>query len=85
MLTNISIDLCEITWPRKVWIVAHPLGTLVGLYPVMAGMVYLLKPGSQHWGLCIPRQSESHVNVGPVSIWVVKEPARVTGTLAPWQ
>ena len=21
----------------------------------------------QHWGLCIPRESENHVNVGPVS------------------
>ena len=38
--------------------------------------------GSQHWGLCIPRESENHVNVGPVSIWDVKEPPRTTSTLA---
>ena len=24
------------------------------------------KPGSQHGGLCIPFESENHVNVGPV-------------------
>ena len=36
----------------------------------------------QHWGLCVPRESENHVNVGPVSIWDVKEPLRTTSTLA---
>ena len=28
------------------------------------------------------RESENHVNVGPVSIWDVKEPLRTTSTLA---
>jgi hypothetical protein len=52
-------------------------------YLVTAGMVYsVLKPGSQHWGLCIPRELENHINVGPVSIWDVKEPMRTTSTLA---
>ena len=32
--------------------------------------------------LCIPRESENHVNVGPVSIWDVKETLRTTSTLA---
>ena len=41
-----------------------------------------IKSGSQHWGLCIPRESENHVNVGPISIWDVKEPLRMTSTLA---
>jgi len=36
-------------------------------------MVYLvLKPGSEHWRLCIPCESMNHFNVGPVSIWDVK-------------
>ena len=52
-------------------------------YPVTADMVYLvLKPGSRHWGLSIPQELENHVNVGPVSIWDVKEPLRMTSTLA---
>ena len=47
-----------------------------------ACMVYLvLKPGSQHWGLCILCESENHVKVGPVSVWDVKEPLRMTSTL----
>jgi len=29
-----------------------------------------------------PHESENHVNVGPVSIWDVKEPLRTTSTLA---
>ena len=29
--------------------------------------IFGVKPGSQHWGLCIHRESEIHVNVGPVS------------------
>ena len=46
-------------------------------------MVYLLlKPGSQHWGLRIHRESDNHVNVSPVSIWDIKEPLRTTSTLA---
>ena len=52
-------------------------------YPVMADMIYLLlKPGSQHLGLCIPCESENHVDVGPVSIWHVIEPLRTTSTLS---
>ena len=52
-------------------------------YLVTAGMVHLiLKPGSQHWGQCIPRELENQVNVGPVLIWDVKEPLRKTSTLA---
>ena len=51
-------------------------------YLVTAGMVYsVLKPGSQHWGLCIPRELENHNNVGPVSIWDVKEPLRTASIL----
>ena len=30
----------------------------------------------------VNRESENHVNVGPVSIWDVKEPLRKTSTLA---
>ena len=30
---------------------------------------------------CIPRQSENHVNVGPVSVWDIKQPLRPTSTL----
>ena len=37
-------------------------------------MRYIKKPGSQHWGLFIPRESENQINVGLVSIWNVKEP-----------
>ena len=33
--------------------------------------------GSQHWGLYIPRESENHVNVGPVSVWDIKDPLRL--------
>ena len=46
------------------------------------GTVSCEKSGSQHWGLCIPRESENHDNVGPVSIWDVREPLRTTSTLA---
>ena len=46
------------------------------------GSCDLKKSGSQHWGLCIPRESENHVNVGAVSVWDVKEPLRTTSTLA---
>ena len=35
--------------------------------------IFGLNHGSQHWGLCIPRESEN-VNVGPVSNWDVNEP-----------
>ena len=45
------------------------------------GSCHLDKSGSQHWGLCIHRESENHVNVGPVSIWDVKEPLRTTSTM----
>ena len=31
--------------------------------------IFVVKPCSQHWGPCIPRESENHINVGPVSIW----------------
>ena len=31
------------------------------------GYVWRKKPGSQHWILCISRDSDDHVNVGPVS------------------
>ena len=52
-------------------------------YQVMTDMVYLvLKPGSQHWGLFIPQESENHVNVCLASVWDVKEPLRMTSTLA---
>ena len=33
-------------------------------------------------GTVFPCESENHVNVGPVSIWDVKEPLRTTRTLA---
>jgi len=37
-------------------------------------LIYLmLKPGSQHGGLCITCELENHVNAGPISIWDVKE------------
>jgi len=39
------------------------------------------KLGSRHWVLCIPRNWEVTLNVGPVSIWNVKQPLR-TGILA---
>ena len=42
----------------------------------------VLNPGFQHWRLCIPRESENHINVYPVSIWDLKEPLRTTNTLA---
>ena len=46
-------------------------------YLVTEGMAYLLlKPGSQHWGLCIPHESENHVNVGTISIWDIKSNRR---------
>ena len=49
----------------------------------IAGMVYLpLKSCSQCVGLCIPCESENHINVGPILIWDVKEPWRMTSTLA---
>ena len=32
------------------------------------GIFWWKKPGSQHWGLCIPCESDKHINVGPVSI-----------------
>ena len=51
-----------------------------GSIPVPADVIK--QSGSQHWGLCIPRESENHVNAGPVSIWDVKEPLRTTSTLA---
>ena len=45
--------------------------------------VYLvLKPGSQHWGLCIPHESEHRAYVGPISIRNVKERPKMTSTLA---
>ena len=44
--------------------------------------VVVTKSGSQYWGLCIRRESVNHVNVGPVSIWDVKEQLRTTSTLA---
>ena len=47
-------------------------------YLVTADMVYLvLKPGSQHWGLCIRCESKNHFNVGPVSIWDVKKTLQI--------
>jgi len=34
------------------------------------GMLYfVLKPGSQHWELCIPHKSDNHFNVGHISVW----------------
>ena len=46
------------------------------------GRIYGVKPGSQHRGLFIPRDSENHFNVGQVSIWYIKEPLWTTSTLA---
>ena len=60
---------------------AHPPGRVQ--YPVTAGVVYfVLKPGSQHWGLCIPRESEKHVIVDSVSLLDAKDPRMTTSTLA---
>ena len=51
-------------------------------YQVTACMIYLvLNPGPQHWGLCIPHESENPINVGTVSIRDLKEPLRMTNTL----
>ena len=40
--------------------------------------------GVKPLGICIPHESENHINVSPVSIWDVKEPLslRTTSTLA---
>ena len=43
---------------------------------VVSSTQIFIEAGFQHWGLCIPRESENHVNVGPVSIWDVNEPVR---------
>ena len=52
----------------------------VGSVPNAAGM-FGIQPGSRRWERCIPRESENHLNVGPVSIYDVKEPLRTTSTL----
>ena len=51
-------------------------------YQVTTGMILGNKPGSQYWGLCIPRESENHVNVSSVASWDVKEPLKTTSTFA---
>ena len=42
----------------------------------------MMKIMCMHKNECISITSENHVNVGPVSIWDVKEPLRTTSTLA---
>ena len=48
----------------------------------MAGIVYLVLKPFFNMGLCIPHESENHVNISPISILNVKEPQRTTSTLA---
>ena len=51
-------------------------------YSHVADILYLvIKPDSQHWGLCILHELINHVNVGPIPIWHKKEPLRMTSTL----
>ena len=39
-------------------------------------------PGSKHMGTVYPLRIQNHVNVGPVSVWDVKESLRMTSILA---
>ena len=50
--------------------------------PLQSAGSVVVTTSACHWGLCIPRESGNHVNVGPVSIWYEKEPLRTTSTLA---
>ena len=47
-----------------------------------AWCIWKYKHGSQHWELYIPRDSKITLNVGPISIWDIKEPLRPTSGLA---
>ena len=69
------------TVTREVWTVQWLTPQQPGFN--MTGVIFGVKmTGSQHWGLSISRKLENQINIGPISVWDVKEPLSTTGTLA---